>query len=131
MKPFRRNKSGQNIIEYSLLLILVMAGVYVMGPYVIRAWNAQVKGWEDSIEDSHSDQLLPPGATPTLNPPCDCLLINPCGLTTPCCGQGTCQSFEDSRQFICTPLGSGCNPNDGKFTCTPDENCCGPWQFLP
>jgi hypothetical protein len=41
-----------------VLSILIMAGIIIGGPYVIRSWNAQVKGWEDSVVDSMNDPLL-------------------------------------------------------------------------
>jgi uncharacterized protein (UPF0333 family) len=50
-----QSRKGQNIIEYSLLLVLVIIAIMVMGPYVIKSWNAHIKGWEDSALDSMYD----------------------------------------------------------------------------
>lgn len=51
------SKNGQHTLEYMLLLILIMAGIIIGGPYAIRSWNAQIKGWEDSVKDSMTDPL--------------------------------------------------------------------------
>ena len=52
------NKNAQHLLEYMVLSILIMAGIIIGGPYVIRSWNAQVKGWEDSVVDSMNDPLM-------------------------------------------------------------------------
>ncbi len=49
--------NAQHTLEYMILLILIMAGIIIGGPYVIRSWNAQMKGWEDSVSDSMTDPL--------------------------------------------------------------------------
>ncbi len=54
----KNNCQGQHTIEYVLLLTLVMVSIIVMGPYVIRAWNAHVKSYDDSIKDSMNEPLL-------------------------------------------------------------------------
>jgi len=55
-KPTRKN--AQHTLEYMILLILIMAGIIIGGPYAIRSWNAQVKGWEDSVKDSMTDPMI-------------------------------------------------------------------------
>jgi hypothetical protein len=57
-KKYVLKEKGQHTIEYVILLTLIMAGIMIMGPYVIRSWNAQVKGWEDSVVDSLQDPLI-------------------------------------------------------------------------
>ncbi len=52
------NQKAQHTIEYAVVLVLVMVGIIIMGPYVIRSWNAQMKGWEDSVTDSLNDPAL-------------------------------------------------------------------------
>ena len=49
---FSTKKSGQHAIEYMVIITLVMAGIIIGGPYVIRSWNAQMKGWEASAINS-------------------------------------------------------------------------------
>lgn len=63
MPPLLRNKKAQSVIEYSLLIILVTAGVLVMSPYMIRSWNANMKGWEDSVTDSLMEDAVRNGTT--------------------------------------------------------------------
>ena len=72
IKPLPRNPRGQSIIEYSLLLLIVMAGIIVMGPYLIRSWNANAKGWEDSVTDSQMEDSVISASNETdiyLHPP--------------------------------------------------------------
>ncbi len=54
----RWTQAGQHTLEYTLIMILVIAGIILGGPYVIRSWNAQMKGWEDSVMDSFTDPLV-------------------------------------------------------------------------
>ncbi|MBI5024361.1 MAG: hypothetical protein HZC18_05090, partial [Candidatus Omnitrophica bacterium] len=51
-RPAPRDRRGQHTLEYLILMTLLMAGIIIGGPYVIRSWNAQMKGWEDSVVDS-------------------------------------------------------------------------------
>ena len=57
----KKKLAGQHTIEYIILLTLIMAGIIVMSPYVIRSWNANLKGWEDSVVDSQEDPFLEAG----------------------------------------------------------------------
>lgn len=58
MPPKLTQKNAQHTLEYMVLLILIMAGIIIGGPYAIRSWNAQMKGWEDSVVDSMDDPLM-------------------------------------------------------------------------
>ena len=58
------HKRGQSIIEYSLILTLVILGVAVMGPYILRSINAHFKIWDDEIQDSHNERLTPLNVPP-------------------------------------------------------------------
>ena len=53
-----KGTKAQHTIEYAVLLTLIMAGIIIAGPYVTRSWNANLKGWDDSVQDSLQDQLL-------------------------------------------------------------------------
>ncbi|MDP8211756.1 MAG: hypothetical protein P9X22_00510 [Candidatus Zapsychrus exili] len=70
--PFFKEKksAGQQSIEFTTLIILATIGVLVMGPYVIRSWNANIKGWEDSVRDSFNDPLIESETIPDI-PGCD------------------------------------------------------------
>jgi len=51
------NKKAQHLVEYTVTLILVLIAIMIGGRYAIRAWNAQLKTWEDSVTDSFNDPL--------------------------------------------------------------------------
>ncbi len=120
LKFFRksRNVGGQSMVEYALLITLMLAGVMVMGPYVIRSWNANVKGWDDSYRDSFQEPITaaPPAG---FDVSCQCQHQDPCS-SPPCCGFGTCGETEDSDVFSCNPISCG----TGNDICTPNINCC-------
>ena len=58
MSIFKKLKEirGQQAMEYIVLMTLIMAGIIISGPYVIRSWNANLKGWEDSVVDSMNEK---------------------------------------------------------------------------
>ncbi len=116
------SEKGQSIIEYALLIILVLAGVYVMSPYVIRSWNANIKGWEDSVTDSFQDPIgaSPPGVIDVTG---TCSYQEPCSLP-PCCGYGTCEEYEATQAWICNPLGYNSPPGGLNYLCTETPACC-------
>jgi len=114
-----KNNSGQHILEYALLTILVMVGIIVMGPYVIRSWNANVKGIEDSVQDSFQDPIAPsPPGIP--GPDCVCAYKPPCEQG-PCCGMGGCADTQLSEVWNCSPI--GCQADPGPL-CTANIACC-------
>jgi hypothetical protein len=51
-------RRGQFMYQYTIIITLICAGLIVGGIYAIRSWNANIKGWEESIQDSHEDQLV-------------------------------------------------------------------------
>lgn len=116
------SKKGQSIIEYALLIILVLAGVYVMSPYVIRSWNANIKGWEDSVTDSFQDPIgaSPPGIIDVTG---TCRYQDPCS-NPPCCGYGTCEEYEATTAWICNPIGYQSPPGGVAYNCTEVAACC-------
>ena len=56
------HRHGQSLIEYSLIVLLVILGIVVMGPYVLRSINAHFKIWDEEIQDSHNERIVDPGA---------------------------------------------------------------------
>ena len=121
-----KNQSGQNVIEYTVVLTLVILSVIIMGPYVIRSWNANMKGWEDSVIDSFNDPLIDPGNVIKL-PGCDCEWI-PCDVDEPqqCCGllNAGCDWFQMSQTYVCTGLGCPKDLPPPPEGCNPDPACC-------
>ena len=120
------NNIGQNVIEYTVVLVLVMLSIIIMGPYVIRSWNANMKGWEDSITDSFNDPLVDPGNVIKL-PGCDCAW-EPCDEDSPqqCCGLAAtgCNWFEMSQKYVCTGLGCPKDLPPPPEGCNADPACC-------
>ncbi len=117
-----RQRTGQSAIEYALLIVLVLAGVYVMAPFVIRSWNANIKGWDDSVKDSYREPIepSPPGV---LDVSCDSGYGDPCS-SPPCCGYGTCEEYERTTAWLTNPIGCADPPGGVTFQCTEDPACC-------
>lgn len=62
-KPFR----AQSTLEFIMIIILVLAGVIVMGPYVIRSVNAYLRSWEVSSEQARNQPADIDPYTPVLS----------------------------------------------------------------
>lgn len=107
------NRRGQHLMEYTMVLTLVVATVITMGPYVIRAWNASLKGWEDSAEDSFRDPLQEAPDDIQL-PYCTCE-----DWIEGACGAGPCTDFERYYMRPCSP--AGCSNQE---RCVLDCDCC-------
>ena len=134
------HKSAQHILEYMILLILIMAGIIIGGPYVIRSWNAQMKGWEDSAIDSMNDPLAeaPIGSVPLTG--CDAGSWNsgPCGpasSSVDCAGRtANCSSRYKIFTRTFSPGGCQCDVPAPMIPaisaeCRQDNsfNCCADW----
>lgn len=95
MKKFPR---AQSTLELIMVIILVLAGIIVMGPYVIRGVNAYMRSWEIAVDQANS------------NPNVE---INPWevpGSTTPTPPTLDCSSFENNS--------GDCEVNNGLLDCT-------------
>ena len=124
-----RHIRGQHSIEYLIMLTLIMAGIIIMGRYVVRSWNANLKGWEDSAMDSLTD----PFSETTIDfPGCDAgpWVDQGCGITQAnhCSGEDfVCTPQERLFARTFTPFGCECGisvtppPN---LKCTVDSCCC-------
>ena len=44
-----RNRRGQNVIEYTMLIIIVAAALMAMTTYVMRSMNARLKQTQDEL----------------------------------------------------------------------------------
>lgn len=128
-KPF--NNVGQHITEYTLLIALVVAGVIVMGPYVKRSWNGQMRSWEVSVKDSVYDPLKQASA---ISIPVNC----ECSYNGGACVVGAdevlpngdiCQVRKKVFGVNCTPIGC---PATIEPYCSSDysNDCCGNFQAL-
>ncbi len=114
-----KNRRGQSILEYSFIGGLVILGVIIMGPYVIRSIHAHFKMWDDQIQDSHGDRFIQPKDTvPDL--PTGCTLTG--GYRSGCGGQGiTTSCAQTERIYVYTFNPPGCYY---KEHCDADETCC-------
>lgn len=134
MGIFRKIKQTKALhaIEYSIILALVMAGIIIAGPYVIRSWNANLKGWDDSIQDSLQDPLL--GAPPSSAPLEGCEAGNwvdqfcGAGSVDPCTGNTISCSAQEMLQIQSySPGGCQCaivpSPPPS-IRCQLDPSCC-------
>ncbi len=128
---------SQSLIELTTLIVLIVVGIILIRPYVIRAVNAHFKTWEETIEDSTKEELQE-ALLNELPPP-------------PVCPDGTCTAgFEDVTRccqdcgtcndgYCCPQKGEDNNtspnycPQDcgtcGDTICTPERNedvntCC-------
>jgi len=90
---------AQSTLEFMMIIILVLAGIFVMGPYVIRSVNAYLHSWEVSSEQAR-------------NQPADILSYNPHALFL--CEFVDCQSRMS--EWDCS--GKAVNFN------TEDAGCC-------
>lgn len=148
IKPSKfASQNGQHALEYMILVTLIMAGIIIGGPYVIRSWNAQMKGWEDSVVDSMIDPLTEAPPNIVTIPGCDFVSWGTCGLGN-CCGLGyslfgnsaSCTPQQLLQRGVFNP--SGCELSDpsmsfdlvarcdtsGTSSTDPAANhCCTPW----
>lgn len=130
---------GQHTLEYMILLILIMAGIIIGGPYAIRSWNAQMKGWEDSVVDSMTDPLMeaPPGAVPVTG--CDPApwIGGGCGVLSsppdPC--RNTITTCPQTKKLFLRSFPSNCQCDVPASMeplpiakCEYDNSCCTDWS---
>lgn len=119
MRPNQPQKA-QSIIEFTIVIMLVIAGILIAGPYAKRAINAHLKGWEDAVDDSLNDPLQ---QTQDVS-----------GLPIFCDYDGICDPPAESSD--CCDCGSGCGDNicckdsagnfiAGDFAGCPDCSTCG------
>ncbi|MFA5059296.1 MAG: hypothetical protein WC676_01535 [Candidatus Omnitrophota bacterium] len=129
IKPMISSKKSQSIIEFSVVVVLVLAGIILMGPSTIRGINAHFKSWQDSASDSMKDPLLPATEYP-VPPDCGNGAVDPGETLTYCCqdfpmvdGDGVCCTIGGETAAISPIDCSYCGDNvcNGEETNT---NCC-------
>ena len=120
------NKRGQSIIEYVLIAVLVILGIYVMGPYVLRSIGAHFKLWDDGIKDSFQENLAqaPVNDIPEINASCNC------PVTQGACGLPDCPLGKMEMIPTCDPVGCGNGTQADLPYCTPNQSCCRAWQTI-
>ena len=108
------SKRAQSVLEFCLIITLVILNVLLMGPYFIRAVNAHLKGWEDSVADSANDPLNPAGVG-SGGFGCSCDPVN-MG-----CGLRACAASEMLVMTLCNPV--GCPGAEGEVCVLDPVNC--------
>jgi len=136
-KKLLKNKLGQHLIEYSIIMILVIIGIIIMGPYVIRSINANIKGWEDSVADSLNDPMKTASAMSILG----CVVVPEGWQDAPICGTShtdcsdavmTCSTYQRLSTLEYFPDGCECSRTPPPLTakCTDDTTCCTPYTSI-
>ncbi len=131
-QKLRRN-TAQHSVEYMTVIILIMAGIIIGGPYVIRSWNAQMKGWDDSVTDSLQDTIEEAPSFPVQgcdsepwkNTACKGIWTNQCSGAVISCGELEMLSYQPYN-----PGGCECEmyPVPLTIKCTADPSCCTSWS---
>ena len=118
------NKRGQSIIEYSLIAVLVILGIVIMGPYVLRSVGAHFKLWDEGVQDSFTENITqaPVNDVPYISTNCKC--TNSPGS----CGSAQAGTQCGANQRV---INHSCNPQlcDGApaSSCINDPACCTAW----
>lgn len=89
---------AQSTLELIMVIILVLAGIFVMGPYVVRSVNAYMRSWEISVDQANNNPnvKLNPWEVP--------------GSTTPSPPSVSCSYFNNNS--------GDCDINNGLLDCT-------------
>lgn len=115
------NKHGQSIIEYVLIAILVILGIVLMGPYVLRSVNAHFKLWDDGVRDSFKENITqaPVSDVPDLPTNCSCheVASSSCGSSA----SSGCAAYQRIVNDICSIQGCDRQPLS---SCINDPTCC-------
>jgi len=121
-------RQGQMSIEAATLMILVVSGILLAGPTVIKGINAYFKSGEESVKESIRENIVPAGLVEGEFETCECSEPLPLG-----CGDGGCLATEMHGRRVCNPgnchfewcatLGMYCDFD----WCITDPACCLPW----
>ncbi len=126
----RCTKNGQSLIEYAMLATIVMLGMIVGGPTLIRAVQGYFKITADSVQDAESEVITQAAPQPKLT--CQCFSAPANGAIVPTalemaawpasgCGVSGCTTTEQYHFRSCFPM--NCAREDA---CIPDNTCCTP-----
>ncbi|HQP10785.1 MAG TPA: hypothetical protein PKV41_05315, partial [Candidatus Omnitrophota bacterium] len=142
MRFLEKNTKGQHAMEYVILLTLVMAGIIMGGPYVVRSWNANIKGWEDSAKDSLQDPLLTSAQDSVSLPGCNAaedwsnMGCGESGISVidACTGQlFNCDPEEVIQTLSYSPAGCQCHkvpiPSYLRCRTIAGAGCCSHWDL--
>ena len=68
----RISPKAQASIEYMTIIVLVVTGIVLMGPYVIRSINAHFQALDDQVQDSFQENITQAPNTNFNVPNCAC-----------------------------------------------------------
>ena len=107
---------------------LVLVGILIMGPYVVRSINALFQSMDDDVHDSLTEDITQTSGT-NFGIPGGCVCS---GLQDRTCGEAPCNSRQLTRRNTCLPL--GCEVDliaHGipviMVECVYRDTCCEPW----
>ena len=116
---------GQSMVELSFVVLAVIAGIVIGGPYLLDSLNSHFKLWDTAVGDSSNDRLVQAhdvgintasvGACTFKNKAPGSCAIRECATSAFPLGAPTLRYY--TWQY--TPV--GCQI---KFTCEPDPTCC-------
>ncbi|MCR4337367.1 MAG: hypothetical protein NUV91_06130 [Candidatus Omnitrophica bacterium] len=117
------SQKAQSVVEYTTIAVLVIVGILVMGPYVLRSINAHFKMLDEGVQDSFEENIKPSSDRFPGLPLCDCSTREFCGD-----GPGTgCPRYFQGTETKCSVPGCA----DCDASCTPQtlgqagcQNCC-------
>src|SRR6185436_8139852 len=123
MKKFR-NKSGQSMMEYAGIVILIMLGMVIGKTVIDQGAKAGIKNLTESVEESDRELIQQGPTDPSVHlPDCDCS-----GWQFIQCGPiGPCAERESLMHRTCSGTNCGGYATD---TCQFNNSCCTAWQLV-
>jgi hypothetical protein len=119
------NKRGQSMIEYMFIAILIILGIVIMGPYVLRSVNAHFKLWDESVQESATENITqaPVNSVPDVPLNCKCTYVSGnCGGPG-IGGAGACGANQREYDLNCGTSPQDCS-GQPPSTCQFDTTCC-------
>ncbi len=115
MRHFLKFLRGQSAVEYMALVVFVMVGILIGGPYVVRSLNSNFKSAEEGSMTSERERILQADSSGNLLN-CSCEEFKDGG-----CGSGS-HAREKLFTKTCTP--QGCPGSTSEFRDDPTNTCC-------
>lgn len=121
---------AQSTLEFMMITLLVLAGIMVMGPYVLRGVNAYMRSWELSADQARNNPTViiqpwevPGGGTPPATCETDCSI---CQGPNECSTNNSC-TFVTRHMNLDPPEPCAIATYCVKTTVLSDDDCEGNW----
>jgi hypothetical protein len=114
-------RKAQSMVELSFVVLAVIAGIILGGPYLLDSVNSHFKLWDTAVSDSNNDRLVQANKDDLNIPHQECTLVSKAPST---CGSERCKDAghdETARDITWQYQPVGCQT---KFTCESDNECC-------